>query len=1219
MVTLKVPFVSVQWPEIADGLIRGKFDTILKSRDFMQFVQKPIFLVSPIGVHGKVLLSRPHEISVREAIELKSRHGLSEDIIRHQWPGAPKLYAFTVVIIEAFKEPLAAELPIPLPAFGESVTFKNKAPSDISAIADLETYDPDKATRQQRLDDWRILIAHYANHLAGRKTPYPKDLIIKKAIELAQAMREDGVVFHPDTMTPAGQDLFEKVLAKLPDLPHTLTDEELSTPIGNVKRLSLQRLKALHQNLHLTWQQKEKSEEVANLHIAVVDALHSKGQKVDCPDDGLGKALPSYPTKTSVADEPEVTFTAYENAVSLIGSTVYAQFADVEPHDVDILFRDIPSEPLAHYLASHVDPTLPVHISLESTGPNWDYIGLGDYVLSNTEPEAQVEDAVLRGLLDVKPFLVKPSFVTTSDNTLFVDSFPASGLELKLSRWFKKPVQFLLEGEEPVLDLWFVPRRKITLNFLENDDKFRRAYFNLSQEIKASIKPGKPFRPLKAQGGYHIGEFYTVEDAITFWATPERLREGILVEPKVDGIRLVLHKQDDKVWIFTEDKQRDRAEVLPMLVEAARKLKHDVVLDMETVEYDDEGNPIPRHEMVELVVSKSPPKRKLIAWVHDCLFLDGKDLSGQPAIERIRTVHELLSEGILRPMPFRLVRTADDLKRAFEWASTFREGASEGAMLKEANSPYSGELTPAWAKVKLVREIKVQVIGILRKAMPWHEKPAGELRGTEAIQAYKRLAQDSDTYLVRGAILGPDGKLKPIEAKRELMPGDLELRWTGSEWRGLECPEIWQMAPGWPHRKPGELAYGTTYALAFPEGPPKFGDIVTVRPMEMQIFEWGGEQHVAWMFPILQEVDPTRRKPDTWEDVLRIVEFTKKRHKGVPTKEEVGISEGVRVPLTRDEARVATKKKLGYDWYVVRQPPKKTVDFVMQLHIRGIVTPDGAPYLRKLLQTAKTDEERKKIWADWGLCTLRIPLPELSKKLQELDDERKALSLTQFISQDPKEEGEVYSYGNCHVDLRLRHPTEEFLVGWTCDIVKIVLQPLDEIGAFIFPLRNRILQNQEGDQWLSQQKLSQPLVWLEIVSPQKKKFWREPGEVGATRKAGACFVFAARGQAVYGVQKSEHYHEYFLRFDEFGDVEHHQAKLLNGRWDFKYIEGEYEKTGGDWYWQGARPWKTQVPYILTHDFETEAAKERRAGRQWEWNANTISATEVLFGKHWWEG
>jgi DNA adenine methylase Dam len=163
------------------------------------------------------------------------------------------------------------------------------------------------------------------------------------------------------------------------------------------------------------------------------------------------------------------------------------------------------------------------------------------------------------------------------------------------------------------------------------------------------------------------------------------------------------------------------------------------------------------------------------------------------------------------------------------------------------------------------------------------------------------------------------------------------------------------------------------------------------------------------------------------------------------------------------------------------QPPDKQFDFVIQYHVRGIWSKKDVKQIREGLKEAKDQKDLEIIWRENDCVYLKSSLEELSKDVQKVDDERGDVTKAAHKHLDDKppvlselDISRVYNLGNIHVDWRNMAPNEKYLIGMTNDSTKIVLQNLDD--ELYFPLRDRVLENQPGDNWLSEKKGSQPCV-----------------------------------------------------------------------------------------------------------------------------------------------
>jgi len=307
----------------------------------------------------------------------------------------------------------------------------------------------------------------------------------------------------------------------------------------------------------------------------------------------------------------------------------------------------------------------------------------------------------------------------------------------------------------------------------------------------------------------------------------------------------------------------------------------------------------------------------------------------------------------------------------------------------------------------------------------------------------------------------------------------------------------------------------------------------------------------------------------------------------------------------------AKRAELPPDWEEL--PREKQRKELEKYHVRGIIHPDMIKQVKDKINDAKDQETINKLWKKLELFRVQN-LNEVKRVLQEIDDKRGGKgeqeindAIEKLVDFRPPELGEkivwekVYNRGNSHVDLRMAHPSGKYLSSsWTCMVSKVAFQRLSD-GEIVFLLRDRMLENQPGDQWLATKKGVQPLDWLTIVSKDDPIYWRPPGTVGATEYTAGCFIWVADFEHVPMVQKSD-FHEYAIKWLSFSpDYPHNDPKDLNGRWDWKKVE---LKAGEQWL--GLRPWESQVPYILTKDKEKEEKKAKQENIELIWNERWIS-------------
>ncbi len=186
--------------------------------------------------------------------------------------------------------------------------------------------------------------------------------------------------------------------------------------------------------------------------------------------------------------------------------------------------------------------------------------------------------------------------------------------------------------------------------------------------------------------------------------TPDEVAKTIagrtfFAEDKLDGIRAQVHKQGEKIAIYTRTMDRTD-ESFPDVVAAMSKVPGDFLLDGEIVPFKD-GQVLPfaqiqkrlgRKVLTPRIIRDNPAA--FIAF--DILYRDGELLMDQPLKAR-RTALEALGHDLLLTKLVE-ISTAEQIDRAFCAA---RDCRNEGLVLKDPDSTYSpGRRGKAWLKLK---------------------------------------------------------------------------------------------------------------------------------------------------------------------------------------------------------------------------------------------------------------------------------------------------------------------------------------------------------------------------------------------------------------------------------------------------------------------------------------------------------------------------------------
>ena len=170
-------------------------------------------------------------------------------------------------------------------------------------------------------------------------------------------------------------------------------------------------------------------------------------------------------------------------------------------------------------------------------------------------------------------------------------------------------------------------------------------------------------------------------------------REGLVYEEKVDGYRMVAHKDGATVKLISRT-GIDHTRRYPHIVAAIRAMSAPtLILDGEIAIYDQKL--ISRFEWLR---HRQPPDVATppLFMAFDCLYHRGQDLRARPLTTR-RNVLEDVLDGQDLVLPVR--RLADNGLKA--WQQVLEHGW-EGLVAKDPASPYRGGRTLAWLKIKEV-------------------------------------------------------------------------------------------------------------------------------------------------------------------------------------------------------------------------------------------------------------------------------------------------------------------------------------------------------------------------------------------------------------------------------------------------------------------------------------------------------------------------------------
>jgi ATP-dependent DNA ligase I len=212
---------------------------------------------------------------------------------------------------------------------------------------------------------------------------------------------------------------------------------------------------------------------------------------------------------------------------------------------------------------------------------------------------------------------------------------------------------------------------------------------------------GQPLRPMLAS---------SAPDVATALAKLD-VQGGAVIDTKLDGIRIQVHKAADRVWIYTRSLD-DITDRLPEVVELVRRLPVDsLILDGEALALDTAGRPRPFQDTAARTATSAPDSSGADAvtpFFFDCLYADGEPLIDQPLSERLQRLDNVVpAKSVAR----RLV-TEDTLAGERFFSDVIAAG-QEGVVIKASGSRYdAGRRGAAWIKVKPHHTLDLVVLAV---------------------------------------------------------------------------------------------------------------------------------------------------------------------------------------------------------------------------------------------------------------------------------------------------------------------------------------------------------------------------------------------------------------------------------------------------------------------------------------------------------------------------
>ena len=183
------------------------------------------------------------------------------------------------------------------------------------------------------------------------------------------------------------------------------------------------------------------------------------------------------------------------------------------------------------------------------------------------------------------------------------------------------------------------------------------------------------------------------------------------LEAKIDGARIQVHRQGERVAVFTRTGREITASVPEIVAAVLLSPAGSLILDGEAVALRPDGRPYPFQATMSRFGTRGGPETagalRLTPLFFDCLHCEGTDLIAEAAEARWEALHAQVGAGLLVA---HIVTDSPDAAAAF--LGEVLGCGHEGVLAKDPSAPYeAGRRGASWLKVKPVLTLDLVVLG----------------------------------------------------------------------------------------------------------------------------------------------------------------------------------------------------------------------------------------------------------------------------------------------------------------------------------------------------------------------------------------------------------------------------------------------------------------------------------------------------------------------------
>jgi DNA ligase-1 len=281
--------------------------------------------------------------------------------------------------------------------------------------------------------------------------------------------------------------------------------------------------------------------------------------------------------------------------------------------------------------------------------------------------------------------------LTETERAFFTGSLTGSLRQGSLGGVMQKAIAELARVDEVVV------RRAVTLR--GSVVQAAAALLGPERSAPSTIELFHPMAPMLASPAD------TVEEARSALG-----KADAVVEWKIDGVRAQIHKQGDRVAVFSRQ-GHDITEGCAPVAPALRSLSAtQAVLDGEVALVGHDGKIRPFQDSFSALASRGVGAEgdRLQIWLFDCLHRDGVDLLDAPLSERLEALRAIAPLSMCVPQA-----PCPDAQQAGAFLAEALSAGHEGVMMKDLSAPYQlGGRGRAWQKVKQHATVDLVVLAV---------------------------------------------------------------------------------------------------------------------------------------------------------------------------------------------------------------------------------------------------------------------------------------------------------------------------------------------------------------------------------------------------------------------------------------------------------------------------------------------------------------------------